>query len=217
MNPTLIDKCGEFFEVLERSGLPNYDNLVPSDSEHPSARFYSTWNVDAATLPAKKSPDHKKVIIWNPTSRWPTAKAIPCPSLPQCEFVRKKRRKTKTEDADAIIFRGIHGIPQKYRNDFESPEALANYLNYLDQNDDKYNEYFAWKTKPPKNLPDLFESRFCDVCKKLLRRPRRRGRCTLTWTGGGGERTMSTVNQSCGTGDLRVKKMQYISPNKLCM
>ncbi|XP_078590513.1 alpha-(1,3)-fucosyltransferase 7-like [Branchiostoma floridae x Branchiostoma japonicum] len=343
--------------LIQRSGLPNYDLFLPSDAEHPSARFYSTWNVNASTLPSKKSSDRKKVIIWNPTSRWPTPNAIPCLSLPQCEFVKKKRREIKTEDADAIIFRGIHGIPHKYRrnwfpktrpdhqiwiyfafecphltrgidlisyagvfnwtmtyrtdsdilapwghitqvykalaenpptpnkdyakdknklviwyvtdcyqylsrtkyateliqhikvdvfgacgdvkgscpkgdreclkehvrqykfylafenfrcieyitekfwhnsldydivpvvfgaskghyerftppnsfihvDDFESPEALAKYLNYLDQNDDKYNEYFAWKTKPPKNLPELFESRFCDVCKKLLR------------------------------------------------
>ncbi|XP_078671452.1 alpha-(1,3)-fucosyltransferase 7-like [Branchiostoma floridae x Branchiostoma belcheri] len=341
--------------LVRRSAIPRYDNLVP-ESENPSARFYATWRVDAATQPVNKSPsDRRKVIIWNPTSRWPTPDAVPCLSLPQCEFVRKKRR-MKTADADAIIFRGIRGIPQKYRrswfprtrpehqiwvyfpfecphltkgidlvtyagvfnwtmsyrndsdilapwghitqvykalaenpptpdkdyarqknrlaiwyvsdcfqylsrtryaaelmkhvrvdvfgacgnasecvkgdraclrehvrqykfylafenfrcveyvtekfwhnsldydivpivygapkedyrrfappnsfihvDDFASPEALANYLKHLDRNDDEYNRYFAWKTNPPKNLPELFESRFCDVCRKLLR------------------------------------------------
>ncbi|CAH1233732.1 Hypp817 [Branchiostoma lanceolatum] len=91
------------------------------------------------------------------TKKWPTAKAVPCRSMPQCEFVKirekipkKKRRKIKTEDADAIVF-----------------QVLANYLKYLDQNDDEYYRYFAWKTNPPKNLPD-YESRFCELCKKLV-------------------------------------------------
>ncbi|XP_066269683.1 alpha-(1,3)-fucosyltransferase 7-like [Branchiostoma lanceolatum] len=52
-------------------------------------------------------------------------------------------------------------------DDFKSPRALASYLNYLDQNEDKYMEYFAWKTNPPKNLPD-FKSHWCEVCKKLV-------------------------------------------------
>lgn len=30
-------------------------------------------------------------------------------------------------------------------DDFESPKALAEYLHELDQNDNKYNEYFQWK------------------------------------------------------------------------
>ncbi|XP_066273253.1 alpha-(1,3)-fucosyltransferase 7-like [Branchiostoma lanceolatum] len=353
----------ENVSLIQRSALPRYDNFVPSDSK----QFYKTWHVEASTLPVKKSPEHKKIIIWNPAEVWPTPGAIPCLSLPQCEFVKmkiklnnRKRKKIKTEDADAIIFRGIYHIPpvysrnwfpktrpehqvwiyfpfdcppitrgidlnsyagvfnwtMSYRNDsdilapwghitttykaltetpptpnkdyaieknklviwyvsdcykyqtrfiyaaelikhiqvdvfgvcgnvsgsckkdrqdracikehvrpykfylafenfkcveyitekfwhnsldydivpvvlgapkdhyervvppnsfihvddFESPEALANYLKYLDQNDDKYNEYFAWKTKPPKTLPD-FESRFCEVCKKLLEAP----------------------------------------------
>ncbi|XP_078694982.1 alpha-(1,3)-fucosyltransferase 7-like [Branchiostoma floridae x Branchiostoma belcheri] len=53
-------------------------------------------------------------------------------------------------------------------DDFGSPEELANYLKYLDQNDDEYNKYFAWKTRPPKNLPPSWEERYCEVCKKLL-------------------------------------------------
>ncbi|XP_078577028.1 4-galactosyl-N-acetylglucosaminide 3-alpha-L-fucosyltransferase FUT5-like [Branchiostoma floridae x Branchiostoma japonicum] len=53
-------------------------------------------------------------------------------------------------------------------DDFESPEALAKYLKYLDQNDEEYNKYFAWKTQPPKNpLPSLFEGDLCELCKKL--------------------------------------------------
>ena len=30
-------------------------------------------------------------------------------------------------------------------DDFDGPEDLANYLHYLDSNDDAYNSYFLWK------------------------------------------------------------------------
>ncbi|XP_035691978.1 alpha-(1,3)-fucosyltransferase 7-like [Branchiostoma floridae] len=361
-NKTEVSRDGvENVSLIQRSALPRYDNFVPSDYNNQSSRFYQTWNVEASTLSVKKPPDHKKIIIWSTTKKWPRPKSIPCFSMPQCEFIKinnkKQRRKIDTEDADAIVFRGVHDIPAVYRNshfpktrpehqiwiyfayepptitrdwdlisyngifnwtmsyrndsdilapwghitplykalagnppptnkdyareksklviwyasycyryldrfsyarelmqyirvevfgacgnvsrsckkdrkdlsclrdhirpykfylafenfrcveyitekfwhnsldydvvpvvlgaqkgdyervappnsfihvdDFGSPEALANYLKYLDQNDDEYNRYFAWKTAPPKNLPD-YESRFCEVCKKLL-------------------------------------------------
>ena len=31
-------------------------------------------------------------------------------------------------------------------DDFRSPRELAKYLDYLDNNDEKYNEYFRWKS-----------------------------------------------------------------------
>ena len=30
-------------------------------------------------------------------------------------------------------------------DDFDSPKELAEYLKMLDQDDEKYNEYFKWK------------------------------------------------------------------------
>eukprot|EP00058_Branchiostoma_floridae_P000548 XP_002586036.1 hypothetical protein BRAFLDRAFT_273851 [Branchiostoma floridae] len=54
-------------------------------------------------------------------------------------------------------------------DDFNSPKELANYLKYLDQNDDEYNQYFAWKTQPPNNLPETLDGRYCEVCKKLFK------------------------------------------------
>ena len=48
-------------------------------------------------------------------------------------------------------------------NDFESPESLAKHLLYLDENDDKYLEYFSWTHKT-----SLFKPRiFCQLCSKL--------------------------------------------------
>ena len=32
--------------------------------------------------------------------------------------------------------------------DFENEESLLNYLEYLDQNDEAYLEYFKWREKP---------------------------------------------------------------------
>ncbi|XP_078683921.1 alpha-(1,3)-fucosyltransferase 7-like [Branchiostoma floridae x Branchiostoma belcheri] len=52
-------------------------------------------------------------------------------------------------------------------DDFKNPRALASYLMYLDKNEDKYMEYFAWRNNPPKNLPD-FKSHWCELCKKLV-------------------------------------------------
>ncbi|XP_033637171.1 glycoprotein 3-alpha-L-fucosyltransferase A-like [Asterias rubens] len=47
-------------------------------------------------------------------------------------------------------------------SDFASMEKLAEYIRYLDKNDDKYNEYFAWRNKghielvyPPLNVSDF--------------------------------------------------------------
>ncbi|XP_035696134.1 4-galactosyl-N-acetylglucosaminide 3-alpha-L-fucosyltransferase FUT6-like [Branchiostoma floridae] len=52
-------------------------------------------------------------------------------------------------------------------DDFKSPRALASYLLYLSKHDDKYMQYFAWKTNPPKNLPP-YKGAWCEVCKKLV-------------------------------------------------
>ncbi|XP_078697695.1 alpha-(1,3)-fucosyltransferase 7-like [Branchiostoma floridae x Branchiostoma belcheri] len=54
-----------------------------------------------------------------------------------------------------------------HTDDFKTPRALASYLMYLDKNEDKYMEYFAWRNNPPKNLPD-YENQWCELCKKLV-------------------------------------------------
>ncbi|XP_066267526.1 alpha-(1,3)-fucosyltransferase 7-like [Branchiostoma lanceolatum] len=115
----------ENVSLIQRSALPRYDSFVSSESKNTLAQFYSTWNVEASNLSVEKPPDHKKIIIWSMTKKWPTAKSVPCRSMPQCEFIKirektskKKRRKIKTEDADAIVFRGVHDIPAVYRRDY---------------------------------------------------------------------------------------------------
>ena len=46
---------------------------------------------------------------------------------------------------------------------FDSPAHLAEYLQVLDQDDDLYNEYFAWK-----QLGDFIDTKFfCRVCSML--------------------------------------------------
>ena len=46
---------------------------------------------------------------------------------------------------------------------FDSPADLANYLHVLDQDDDLYNEYFAWK-----QMGDFIATKFfCRVCSML--------------------------------------------------
>ena len=56
-------------------------------------------------------------------------------------------------------------IPGSYIdvNDFESIQELAEYLLYLDKNDDAYNKYFAYKTKYKDGNADFY----CLICEKL--------------------------------------------------
>jgi len=55
-------------------------------------------------------------------------------------------------------------------NDFESPQELAEYLKFLDQNDDAYEEYLAWKKKGDigENLSRLVEIRKLNSICQLL-------------------------------------------------
>jgi len=47
--------------------------------------------------------------------------------------------------------------------DFENPEALADYLKYLDSHDDEYNAYFEWK-----GTGEFIQIQFlCRVCGML--------------------------------------------------
>ena len=56
-------------------------------------------------------------------------------------------------------------IPGSFINtrDFKTIEQLANYLLYLDKNDDEYNKYFAYKAKYKTGGSGLY----CKMCEKL--------------------------------------------------
>lgn len=50
-------------------------------------------------------------------------------------------------------------------DDFDSAKSLANYLNYLDNNDTAYNEYFFWKEK---GKYEFMNTKFwCRLCAML--------------------------------------------------
>ncbi|XP_019617390.1 PREDICTED: alpha-(1,3)-fucosyltransferase 5-like [Branchiostoma belcheri] len=52
-------------------------------------------------------------------------------------------------------------------DDFETPKDLADYLKILDKDIEKYNEYFRWRTQPPKSIyPDDYGG-WCNLCRKL--------------------------------------------------
>ncbi|XP_032783908.2 alpha-(1,3)-fucosyltransferase C [Daphnia magna] len=53
--------------------------------------------------------------------------------------------------------------------DFETPEKLAQYLRFLDENDMFYNEYFWWKEhyQVEAGVDQMARHGFCDLCKKL--------------------------------------------------
>lgn len=54
-------------------------------------------------------------------------------------------------------------------DDFESPKALAEYLHQLDQNDELYNQYFAWKGLWD-NINTFFWCRLCHLAHDVERR-----------------------------------------------
>jgi hypothetical protein len=66
--------------------------------------------------------------------------------------------------------------------DYANPKELAEYINYLNQHDDKYEEYFDWKKKGlSENFVDkynkcVFYGAECRLCQKLveLRRERKK-------------------------------------------
>ena len=72
-----------------------------------------------------------------------------------------------------------------FYEDYETPEDLINYLNYLDKNDTAYMEYFKWRKMFPCNYPlyrqddteeyeyaiadkyNSFVNAYCSMCKVL--------------------------------------------------
>ncbi|XP_078700668.1 LOW QUALITY PROTEIN: glycoprotein 3-alpha-L-fucosyltransferase A-like [Branchiostoma floridae x Branchiostoma belcheri] len=52
-------------------------------------------------------------------------------------------------------------------DDFETPEALADYLKILDKDKEKYNQYFRWRTQPPKSVFPKDYGGWCNLCRKL--------------------------------------------------
>ena len=60
-----------------------------------------------------------------------------------------------------------------HSEDFETPQALVEYLNYLDNNDAAYREYFKWRLEPvfsdiPINMiRNGYEPAMCKICRVL--------------------------------------------------
>lgn len=70
-------------------------------------------------------------------------------------------------------------------DDFASPKELAEYLYKLDQNDELYNEYFAWKgTGSIISDPKLF-CRLCAMLHDKNHPPKHYSNYTEYWNGPG--------------------------------
>ena len=55
--------------------------------------------------------------------------------------------------------------------DFSSPAKLAEYLHFLDENDELYLDYFDWKShyRVETSMKQMSSHAFCDLCAKLNR------------------------------------------------
>ncbi|KAI8510689.1 Alpha-(1,3)-fucosyltransferase 7 [Branchiostoma belcheri] len=52
-------------------------------------------------------------------------------------------------------------------DDFETPKDLADYLKILDKDKNMYNQYFRWRTQPPKSVFPEDDGGLCNLCRKL--------------------------------------------------
>ncbi|XP_078701829.1 alpha-(1,3)-fucosyltransferase 7-like [Branchiostoma floridae x Branchiostoma belcheri] len=96
---------------IQRSALPRYNYFVSSLSDNPASKFYSVWNEEPIV---RKSPNNRTtIVVWNSTPKWPPKK--PCPSMPGCVFTKDQRQ---VANADAVLFRGIHGFPLVYNRTY---------------------------------------------------------------------------------------------------
>ena len=69
----------------------------------------------------------------------------------------------RKEDYDAAMPPGSFIFAGDY-----TPEELVTYLNYLDQNDTAYREYFRWRTMDVTSMPDYGRATgFCQLCRIL--------------------------------------------------
>ncbi|XP_039269535.2 3-galactosyl-N-acetylglucosaminide 4-alpha-L-fucosyltransferase FUT3-like isoform X1 [Styela clava] len=65
-----------------------------------------------------------------------------------------------------------------HTEDFETPEKLVKYLNYLNTNDTAYKEYHSWRFRPVDNTISEYDiepnhkSTLCRLCKKIFEKPR---------------------------------------------
>ncbi|KAG8544317.1 hypothetical protein GDO81_022701 [Engystomops pustulosus] len=57
-------------------------------------------------------------------------------------------------------------------DDFSSPQELASYLLSLDKDDQKYQQYFTWRSRyQPVKLRKTWVTEYCKVCKALKEAP----------------------------------------------
>ena len=85
------------------------------------------------------------------------------------DWVTEKYWRTVTQNIVPVVMGANYdkgaAIPGSFIDvsDFNSIKELADYLLYLDKNDDEYNKYFAWKTKYGLERGSFY----CTVCHEL--------------------------------------------------
>ena len=85
------------------------------------------------------------------------------------DWVTEKYWRTMTQNIIPVVMGANYdegaAIPGSFIDvsDFNSIKELADYLLYLDKNDDEYNKYFAWKTK----YGLARGSFYCTICNEL--------------------------------------------------
>ena len=92
------------------------------------------------------------------------------------DYVTEKFSRALSNDIVPVVLGGVAYTDYLPKSafidvaDFSSPKALSEYLHFLDENDDKYNEYFSWKKEYIIERIRNVDYRACDICKHLNRK-----------------------------------------------
>ena len=91
-------------------------------------------------------------------------------------FIPEKLFRSLDTSVVPVVYggKGVHKVapPHSYIDvrDFKSPKHLAQYLLYLDKNDDEYMSYFKWKQNYKMTLGDIHSTPvFCQLCEYLFK------------------------------------------------
>ena len=136
--------------------------------------------IEARTLPFwPEAPAEQASSISSESAEFvPSLQEIPAFSY--LSFSEKFQRSLETSVVPVVYSaEGLHKVapPHSYIDvrDFKSPKHLAEYLLYLDKNNDAYMSYFIWRKHFTCRGADRSVKKvFCDFCQYLFedRRPR---------------------------------------------
>ena len=135
-------------------------------------------------IPSCKETEDDQTLVKTIDAPLESAESVPSPLLllhfSYLSFSEKFKRSLETSVVPVVYSaEGLHKVVPSHSyidvRDFKSPKHLAEYLLYLDKNDDAYMAYFTWRKHFTCRGGKRFVNRvFCEFCQYLFedKRPR---------------------------------------------